>query len=72
MPRSPLCALFFLWADHSDGTEHNFFVKRDIIPYASRCRGHIDIFKWLHSFRKYLKTRREELISLGLHLAFKH
>lgn len=37
--------------------------------------GAVDILTFsndLHSFRKYLKTRREELISFGLHLAFEH
>ena len=26
--------------------EHNFFWQRHLIPYVSRCRGQIDIFKW--------------------------
>ena len=45
VPRSPFNS-FFLWTLQSGGTEHNFFWQRHLIPYASRCRGQIDIFKW--------------------------
>ena len=52
MPQSPFNA-FFLWTDQSEGAEHNFLEQRHLIPYTSRCRGQIDIFKEFSLISKY-------------------
>ena len=69
IPRSPFNS-FLLWTLQSGGTEHNFFWQRHLIPYASRCRGQIDIFKWCSFISKIPENFKKIYLRLSFNVSF--